>query len=149
MFDAALPTKGFMPKARKVQTWRDRQWDETDHDLDRVFERDGIAYGTEIKNRLDYIERDELEVKLRMCEHLELTPLFIVRMAPKSYIEQVRQAGGYTLLVEWQLYPFGAMELAQHVRGELLLPADCPARIADGTVQRFLKWHLDQHGLGV
>src|SRR5215472_8946979 len=49
MFDAALPTVGFLPTARKVKSYKGREWKETEHDLDRVFERDGIAYGTEIK----------------------------------------------------------------------------------------------------
>lgn len=147
MFDAALPTKGFMPKAWNVRAWEGREWTETDHNLDRVFVRDGIAYGTEVKNRLEYIGREELELKLRMCEHLKLTPLFIVRMAPKNYIEMVRQAGGYTLPFEWQQYPYGTGQLAAKVRAELNLPVDCRARIEDGTVQRFLNWHLKKHGL--
>jgi hypothetical protein len=41
MFDAALPSMGFVPAARKVRSYGGKQWDETGHDLDRVFERDG------------------------------------------------------------------------------------------------------------
>jgi hypothetical protein len=43
MFDAALPTAGFLPTARKVRAYNSRQWTKTGHDLDRVFERDGVA----------------------------------------------------------------------------------------------------------
>lgn len=114
MFDAALPTQGFLPRARNTRQWGDRRWVTSDNNLDRIFERDGIAYGAEIKNTLIYIPPDELEVKLDMCDYqvkldmcdyLGLTPLFIVRMAPKSYIEQVRLRGGYTMIFEWQQYP--------------------------------------------
>ena len=49
-----------------------------DRNLDRVFERDGIPYGAEIKNTLAYIDRGELHVKLRMCFYLGLRPLFTV-----------------------------------------------------------------------
>ena len=49
MFDAALPTEGFLPKAKKVRAYAGREWLLTPHDLDRVYERDGIAYGAEIK----------------------------------------------------------------------------------------------------
>ncbi len=90
MFDAALPTAGFLPTARKVKVYNGKEWKETEHDLDRVFERDGIAYGAEIKNTLKYIPRHELTVKIKMCQHLGLRPLFIVRAAPKSYINEVR-----------------------------------------------------------
>lgn len=142
MFDAALASVGFLPTARKVRAYAGKAWITTEHDLDRVFERDGVAYGAEIKNTLKYIPRDELTVKLRMCKHLGLRPLFIVRMAAKSYINEVRLENGFTLVFKFQLYPFGQKAFADTVRGALRIPVDCPARIADGTVQRFLKWHL-------
>jgi hypothetical protein len=141
LFDAALPTKGFLPRAWNARAWNDREWTETAHNFDRIFERDGVAYGAEIKNTLVYIPSDELDIKLRMCEYLRLKPLFIVRMAPKNYIQEVQRRGGYTLVFEWQQYPFGAGALAERVRRELSLPVDCRARIEDGTVQRFLAWH--------
>lgn len=143
MFDAALPRAGFMPRGRDVRQYADRAWTETGHDLDRVFERDGVAYGVEVKNTLDYIERQELEVKIRMCSALGLRPLFIVRMAPKSYIEQVRREGGFTLVFKYQLYPHGHLGLARQVQDELGLPVDAPAAIAEGTVQRLLRWHRE------
>src|ERR1700683_84692 len=142
MFDAALPTVGFLPTARKVKTHGGKEWKETRHDLDRVFSRDGIAYGAEIKNTLKYIPRNELTIKIKMCQHLGLRPLFIVRAAAKSYINEVRLLGGFTLVFKYQLYPFGQKAFADRVRESLRLPVDSPARIADGTVQRFLKWHL-------
>jgi hypothetical protein len=142
MFDAALPTGGFMPLGRKVRSHRGVEWTETKHDLDRAFERDGVTYGIEIKNTLGYIEKSELEVKLRMCKFLGLRPLFILRFAPKSYINLIREEGGFTLIFKFQLYPYGQKAFADEVRTKLRLPADCPARIADGTVQRLLKWHL-------
>jgi len=142
MFDAALPVAGFLPTARKVRSYGGKEWTETKHDLDRVFERDGISYGSEIKNALSYIDREELYVKLRMCKHLGLRPLFIVRMAPKNYIHDVEQEGGFTLVFKYQLYPFGEKTFADKVQQRLQLPTDSPARISDGTVKRFLNWHL-------
>lgn len=142
LFEAALAGADFKPTARKVRSYGGKNWTETKHDLDRVFERDGVAYGAEIKNTLPYIPREELEVKLKMCKHLGLRPLFIVRMAPKNYINDVRLEGGFTLVFRYQLYPFGQKAFADEVRNRLRIPVDCPARIADGTVQRLLNWHL-------
>jgi hypothetical protein len=142
MFDAALPTVGFIPTARKVRGYKEKQWTETGHDLDRIFERDGIAYGAEVKNTLSYIDRVEFDIKTRMCKHLGLRPLFIVRMAPKNYINEIWQEGGYTLVFKYQLYPHGQKSFADKVKECLQLPVDCPARIEEGTVQRFLKWHV-------
>lgn len=77
-----------------------------------------------------------------MCKYLGLRPLFIVRMAPKNYINEVWKQGGYTLVFKYQLYPFGQKAFADTVRQRLELPVDCPAVIEEGTVQRFLNWHL-------
>lgn len=148
MFEAALPRFGFMPMGSKVREYKGREWTETGHDLDRVFERDGIAYGAEMKNTLGYIPRDLMQLKVRMCEVLGFKPLFIVRMAPKSYIDEVRLNGGFTLVFKYQLYPHGHEELAQRVREELGLPAGCPERVEDGTVLRLLRWHGLEEGLG-
>lgn len=142
MFDAALPTGGFMPRGIKVRSYNGVQWKETNHDLDRVFERDGVAYGIEVKNTLSYIEKDEMEIKVRMCKHMGLKPLFIVRMAPKSYLNFVANEGGFTLIFKYQLYPFGQKRFADEVKGRLRLPTDSPSRIDNGTVQRLLNWHL-------
>jgi len=142
MFDAALPRVGFMPTKSKVRSYGGVEWDKTQNDLDRVFERDGIAYGTEIKNTLSYIDKDELAIKVEMCKHLGLRPLFIVRMAPKSYVDLVEKEGGFTLIFKFQLYPFGQKAFANEVREQLRLPTDSPRRIEDGTVNRLLNWHL-------
>lgn len=148
LFDAALPTVGFMPKGKDVREYKGKKWERTEHDLDRVFERDGEEYGTEFKNTLDYIDREELDTKLEMCKELGLRPLFIMRWTPKSYMKRIIDAGGIGLLFEYQLYPLGYEELAERVRGELALPVDCPVRIEDGTMQRLLKAHRKQTGKG-
>ena len=133
MFDAALPTGGFMPRAKDVREYEGRKWEQTAHDLDRVFERDGVRYGVEIKNTLPYIDRRELQIKLAMCEALGLRPLFIMRSAPKSYIHQVNQAGGFVLRFDWQLYPFGYEAFAEEIHEKLGLPVDCPRAIETGS----------------
>ncbi len=95
-----------------------------------------------------HLSRHDFRKTSVVGRELGLRPLFIVRMAPKSYIEEVRQAGGFTLVFKYQLYPHGSEELAKRVKGELGLPADCPRAIGEGTVRRFLGWHLKEHGLG-
>ncbi len=109
--------------------------------MDRVFAKDGLNYGTEVKNTLDYVPRVELDAKIAMCAHLRLVPLFVVRMAPGSYIEKVRAAGGFTLVMKYQFYPFGQEEFAKEVRQELELPVDCPSSIEDGTLARLERGH--------
>jgi hypothetical protein len=142
MFDAAMPHFGFMPDGKKVTEYNRKKWPFSGHDLDRVYVRDGVPYGCEIKNKLDYIDQNELKVKLNMCKFLGLRPLFIMRASPSSYNYEIIQAGGYALVFRFQLYPHGQGDFARAVRETLGLPVDCPAAIADATIQRFLKWHL-------
>lgn len=63
LFCKAMSKKGFVIKAEKVRAFNGKTWDETGHDLDFVFGRDGVNYGCEIKNTLPYIDHDELEKK--------------------------------------------------------------------------------------
>lgn len=142
MWDAALPRGGFIPTGNDVRSYLGKTWTASGHDLDRCVMRDGLHYGIEIKNTLPYIPRQELTIKLQMCAYFGIRPLFIARMHPKSYIEEIRQAGGYGLVFKYQLYPHGHADFAKRVRDRLLLPVDCPRAIADGTIDRLVKWHL-------
>jgi hypothetical protein len=137
MFDAALPRIGMLPVApfKNVNSFGDRSWTRSNHDLDRLFSRDGINYGVEIKNTLSYIDKQEFDIKLQMCAHLGLRPLFIMRMAPKSYMNQLYQSGGFGLLFGKQLYPYGQEALARQVAQELSLPVDCIREVPEGHLR--------------
>lgn len=153
MIDAGLSGGGFVVAARgKVRAYRERVWRETGHDLDRIYVRDGVAYGAEIKNTLSYIEKTELETKLKMCDFLEVRPLFVMRTAPKNYMNAIWRRGGFGLLVGVHLYPFGHDDLVKRVRGELGLPVECPRAFPEGHVERFVRWHekklQDEGGVG-
>jgi hypothetical protein len=133
--------KQFITQGRNTRTFREVSWSESDHELDFIFERDGVPYGVEVKNTLGYMPRDELVTKVKMCEVLGLKPVFVVRMLPKTWIQEVVAAGGFVLILKWQLYPLTHGGLARRVREELNLPVDSPRALEDGTVARFVRWH--------
>lgn len=141
MFDAALGRYGFRAEAVNAKAWSGKTWTATDHNLDRIVTRDGIAYGVEIKNTQNYIGRDELRTKLALCKHLSVTPLFIMRFAPKSYMHEINQSGGFALLFDEQMYPWGHSALLTEVRETLGLKVNSPKGVKDGDMQRLLKWH--------
>jgi hypothetical protein len=134
----------FVLKGRNTNSFRGKVWAGSGHDLDFIFERDSRGYGVEVKNTLAYMEYDELRSKIQMCADLGIRPVFAVRMLPKSWINEVWQAGGFALILKYQLYPVAHKELAKRVRGELQLPVDAPKALSDSTVERFVKWHLKQ-----
>jgi hypothetical protein len=141
MVDHALSRAGFTIAAENVSGIEGAAWTETDHELDRIYTKDGVLFGAEIKNTLKYIPEAELEVKLAMCRVFGVVPLFIVRMLPKDYINRVVRVGGFCLVLKWQIYPFGFEKLARQIREELELPVDCPRRLEEGTAQRLASWH--------
>lgn len=141
LFFNALANRGFAACGEDVREYGGRVWRKTDHNLDFIIERDGVAYGSEVKNRWDYMNREELETKLEMCAHIGVKPLFIVRASPKSYNKTIIDAGGYVMVFEAHIYPFGMKEFGETVRKELGLMADSPKAIPAGIIDRFEKWH--------
>jgi len=49
-----------------VNSYDGKTWGATEHDLDWIFVRDGIAWGVEIKNTWAYIDRPEMYAKIFM-----------------------------------------------------------------------------------
>ena len=139
MFDAALGRNGFRAEASNTNSWNGKTWQETNHNLDRIVTRDGIAYGIEIKNTQNYISREELRIKLRLGLYLGVTPLFIMRFAPKSYMYEINQSGGFGLLFEEQIYPWGHNALLNEVKDRLGLKVQCPRDVKEGDMQRPVK----------
>jgi hypothetical protein len=149
LFLVALASRGFQPYGRDLREYRDRVWEETEHELDFILEKDGIAWGCEVKNTWDYIPEDELSIKLRICRYLGVRPLFIMRESPKSYNYEIYQAGGFALIFEDHLYPFGMAGLAEKIRKELRMPAHSPRAIPSGHIDRFVNWYGRQRQLGI
>jgi hypothetical protein len=141
LFAEDFAGRGFVIKGKKVLEYNGKKWEETKNDLDYVFERDGIPYGCEIKNTLDYIGREELEIKLRMCKHFGVRPLFIMRYAPKTYADMIIKEGGFALLFKAQIYDLSQRDLVESIRNDLGYEADCPKAIPSGIIDRFEIWH--------
>jgi hypothetical protein len=131
----------FVMEGQNTRKFQGKEWNETEHDLDYMFGRDSLYYGVEVKNTLGYIDYEEFKIKIRLCEHLGVRPVFVVRMMPRVWIEELREKGGFTLVLKYQFYPLNSRELANRVRNELGLPVDTPKALEDGTMQRFVKWH--------
>lgn len=131
----------FVCLGRGINALEGRSWTRTRHNLDFVFQRDDIRYGVEVKNTLAYPDKREFDTKIELCEHLELIPVFVCRALPKSWIWELRQRGGFSLVLRWQLYPPLLKELTAELRSRFSLPVDVPRRLEDGTMARFTSWH--------
>lgn len=132
--------------AVKAKEYNRIKREKTGHDLDFVFKRDNIEYGCEVKNTLGYIEKKELDVKLEMCSFWKIKPLFIMRYAPKTYIDLIYKHRGFVLLYETQIYELSQEKLVKKIRDNLELPVICSKAIPDGIIDRFEKWHIKHQG---
>lgn len=83
----------FLLRRRHASEFGGRKWTRTGHNLDFIFERDGRAYGVEVKNTLSYMKQSELITKIEMCDYLGIIPVFAVRMLPKSLDQRCRPSG--------------------------------------------------------
>jgi hypothetical protein len=59
---------------------------------------------------------------------------------------EIQQAGGFGLLFEEQMYPFGHSALLTEVRERLGLKVHCPRDVKEGDMQRFVNWHARRMG---
>ncbi len=139
----AFARNKFLVGGRNASEYDGKIWRATGHDLDFILERDGIAYGVEIKNTLGYMDKKEFDIKIQICQFFGIRPLFVVRMMPRTWIYELNQAGGFALILKYQLYPWSHHELAKRVAKELGLPVDAPKSIEEGTMMRFLRWHRE------
>ena len=140
LFGIAAGREGFRLSGPSVRSYQGRVWIKTDHNLDWIFEKDGIGWGVEIKNTWAYIDREEMEIKINLSAFLGLKPLFIVRFSSKSYVELVRQAGGFSLLYKTQLFPPGHSAAVERLK-ELGFPVATCQAVPDDNFRRFVKYH--------
>jgi len=132
----------FVMLGRNTREYGEKEYTATKHDLDFIFERDGRAYGVEVKNTLTYPDYDEFRIKTGIATHLGITPVFVARMLPRTWIHELNQeAGGFALILKWQLYPLSHKDLAKRVKEELGLSVDAPRVLAEQTMRRFIAWH--------
>jgi hypothetical protein len=137
---AAFARQRFILMAEEANRYGDREWQATKHNLDLIFERDGRAYGIEVKNTLGYLDVSEFVTKIRLARHIGVVPVFAVRALPKTWISALYKIGGYAMIMRFQFYPWTHKEIADRIRDELGLPVDTPKKIEQGTMQRFENW---------
>ena len=137
---AAFARRQFVLIGEETKSYKDVAWTHSGHDLDFVFEKDGVGFGIEVKNTLGYLDVDEFVTKIRLALHIGVRPVFAVRALPKTWTEALIQSGGYAMIMRYQFYPWTHQALATEIREKLGLPVDTPKKIEQGTMQRFETW---------
>jgi len=131
---------GFTIVAQNSNAYEGRIWTETGHDLDYIIEKDGLGYGVEIKNTFPYIEDSEFSIKSKMCEYLQIYPLFILRNAPSTQIDDIR-GHGLILRFKTKALPPGQEQLARHMWQLMRLPVKVLHDIPPSLAPILLSFH--------
>lgn len=129
---------------RNTNEYKGEKWTKTNHNLDFIIQKDGIAYGVEVKNTLSYMERDEFDVKLDICEHLGVIPLWILRYAPKPQFDEIKARNGFILIFKSQIYPLGQKPLTDEIWKLMRLPVAIWKKFPEKVEKRFLSIHKSQ-----
>jgi hypothetical protein len=120
---------------RRAQGWQDN--------IGFEVKKPQVSYRKKGKKSLGYIDPDEFRIKIEMCQKLNIRPVFVVRMMPKTWIQELQVKGGFAL-IKYQLYPWTHKNLARKVARELEIPVDSPRVLKETTMNRFIKWHEKQ-----
>lgn len=108
--------------ARNAREHGGHFWTQTGHNLDFIVEKDGIAYGVEVKNTWEYFPSEELTAKLALCANLGLRPLFVARHRHSGQFNSVREAGGLLYIFKSKVFPPGQEALTKRIWQEMRLP---------------------------
>jgi hypothetical protein len=92
------------------------------------------------------MDKEEFDIKIKICKELDILPLFVNRMMPSAWMEELRESNGIWVIMGYQLYPIGHKKLADKVKEEMGLPVDAPIRLYDGTMERLMKQHMGRLG---
>lgn len=141
LFGFMFRLNSFKIVGRHANEHEGKQWQKTKHNLDYIIEKDGVAYGVEVKNTLPYMEREEFDVKLEMCEYLNLVPLWILRNTPGVQFERMKAVNGFILKFKSWIIPLGQEPLARDIWDLMRLPV----AIWEETPKKLENIFLRQH----
>jgi Holliday junction resolvase-like predicted endonuclease len=136
-----LSRLGLKLLSRNTRSFGGQVWTQSDHNLDFILEGGGRTFGVEVKNTWAYFPTDELVTKLRICEHLRITPLFVARHRHSGQWDAVRDAGGMLYIFKSKLFPPGQEEMTRRIWRQMRLPVtvwnDWPVAFYN-TIEPFL-----------
>jgi hypothetical protein len=126
---------------RNTKEYKGTVWTRTDNDLDFIVEKDGIAYGVEVKNWFPYVDDDLYDVKLEICAHFGIIPLFFFRMASYDQLRKAARQGGTILIFKSKIFPPGNHQLVRNIWNLMRLPVSIWSDVPVSITRRLLSFH--------
>lgn len=140
-----LRVQGFNIVGENTREYKEKMWTQTAHDLDFMVEHKNgrLALGVEVKNTLSVMPRDEIDVKIRMCDFLGIKPVFAVRWV-KPHVEEIKRRGGFAWMFKTQIYPPGYEDLVKEMFRRMGLPVNVRTDLPPKTIPPFQRWVEEQ-----
>jgi hypothetical protein len=126
---------------RHTNSIKNKIWTESDRNLDFIIQKEGISYGVEVKNRFDYMEQNEFEEKLEICQYLGLLPMFPIRCPSDQQYAQMQMCNGLALKFKTRIFPPGFQNLVTDIWNNFRLPVNIWEEIKTPIVNIFLHYH--------
>lgn len=136
-----LRVQRFKIVGENTAEYKGKIWTKTGHDLDFIAEHENssLAIGVEVKNTLGVIERQEVEVKIDICNYLGITPVFAVRWIG-PHMGLIKRNDGFAWIFKTQIYPPGFEELTKEIYERLELPVIVRTELPEKPVTKFAEW---------
>jgi len=141
LFNHIFEKHNFKIIDRNTNTYRGKKWRKSNKDFDFLIEKDGCAYGLEVKNTFDYMPQDEFEEKLEMCKFFGILPLFPVRFASPQQHKLMQSVGGLALVFKTRIFPPGNQNLVTDIWNNFRLPVNVWYEISKPVESIFLSYH--------
>ena len=126
---------------RHTNSFRDKTWTISDRNLDFIIQKEGVSYGVEVKNRFDYMDQDEFEEKLEICQYLGLLPMFPIRCPSDQQYAQMQECNGLALKFKTRIFPPGFQKLITDIWNNFRLPVNIWEEIKTPIENIFLNYH--------
>jgi len=147
LFKIAYAARGFQLIGEDTNEYKEKKWRQSKKNLDFILEKEGKGFGCEVKNTLGYMEREEWEEKIKICNFLGITPIFIVRYSPTVWNYEIFKLKGLVHIFREQVYPPGKKILVDRMKIENDLPVMVSEKVPDGVMAPILKV-IDKRILG-
>ena len=99
------------------------------HDIDFIASKDGVDYGIEVKNGLNY--PDDLYWKFTVAAELNTIPLIIARWLNPAQIPLIEELGGKYLVYKEAIYSTAYKTIIEEIRTLMKLPVEARDEIDD------------------
>lgn len=119
LVEAELEACQFRIVGRNTNKYNKRKWPGKENvDFIAKHKKRKITIGVQVKNSLDMMDRKKVDINLNICKHLQIFPVFVVRIF-EPYIEYVNSQGGFSYEFKTQMYPLGQEDFVRKMYQKL------------------------------